>query len=485
MFQTLFFKEIQESITTLRFLIATLICLFLLPLGMYVSVKDYEQRFADYEDAQRLYTETRHQPSGKFEAEGYRPPSVLSVFATGLEHHFPRKFVTTPAGLYKIENEPAIDNLLPFLFGKMDFLYNVAFVLSLLSLIFTFNLISSEKEKATLRLILANGVSRPQVVLAKLFGNYLVFLISFFPGLIAGLLVTNLFGSIPLFTGHYLPTILIFILLSLVFLFVMFNLGIFISARTYRSITSIIILLLVWVTFTLLIPKISPVVARAIHPVRSPEIFQQEFKALDESISKDFDVRRKELETSIMNKYNLDPGRREDNNKPEMQQALDQFNSERQPMENEFREQRNHQLSSFSAMYKNERQTQWNLAMNLARFSPISSLQFLMTDLANTGMGEFTNFDQNAEQFQKSVFDAVNNKFGTKRMTWDGMQLDVSFPLDGVIPEKLEVPQLTNYQYPSVQQSFQKNWIDLFLLAFWGILFFVMSYVSFIKYDVR
>jgi ABC-type transport system involved in multi-copper enzyme maturation permease subunit len=488
MFQTLFLKEIQESITTLRFFIAALICLFLLPLGMYVSLKDYEQRFADYEDAQRLYLEqSKGRVGGQFEAEGYRPPPVLSIFAIGLENHFPKKFMTTANGLFKIENEPAFDNLLPFLFGKMDYLYNVAFVLSLLSLVFTFNLVSGEKEKATLRLILANPVARSQIVLAKLFGNYLVFLISFLPGLIVGLLVINLFGSVPLFSGQYLPVLLLFIMLSLLFLFIMFNLGILISASTHRSVTSIITLLLIWVTFTLLIPKISPVIARALYPVRSPEIFQQEFKAVEASLEKEIGERRKQLLEKVMGQYHLNPGSPEDNAKPEMQKALDQYNSEREPMETGFRERHNNELTAFSAAYENERQKQWDIAMNMARFSPMSSLQFLMADLAGTGVGELKNFNDNAVRFQNQVSDKIYQHLTCKRILWDGWQFDFLVPAasGSVDWEKMEVPRLTDYHYLSLAEVIRKRWFDIFLLLFWGILFLVMSYVSFLKYDVR
>ena len=55
MLATLILKEIHDTIINLRFLIATLLCLVLIPLGMYVSLSEYEQRFADYQDAMNLY----------------------------------------------------------------------------------------------------------------------------------------------------------------------------------------------------------------------------------------------------------------------------------------------------------------------------------------------------------------------------------------------------------------------------------------------
>ena len=55
MFRTLVAKEILETILDLRFTIVTLLCVVLIPLGMYVSRKNYEQRLADYQQAKQIY----------------------------------------------------------------------------------------------------------------------------------------------------------------------------------------------------------------------------------------------------------------------------------------------------------------------------------------------------------------------------------------------------------------------------------------------
>ena len=103
MLKTLILKEIHETIINMRFLIAALICIVLIPLGMYVSLKDYERSFEGYQTSMRLYqerTEGRVQPTN-FEAEGYRPPSALSMFASGLENFLPDKVVTSSDGQFE------------------------------------------------------------------------------------------------------------------------------------------------------------------------------------------------------------------------------------------------------------------------------------------------------------------------------------------------------------------------------------------------
>lgn len=80
MFFTLMPKEIHETIITYRFLIALFLCLILIPLAMYVSLKDYEKRNEEYQNSMRLYqqkSEGRINP--EFQAEGFCPPSRLTV----------------------------------------------------------------------------------------------------------------------------------------------------------------------------------------------------------------------------------------------------------------------------------------------------------------------------------------------------------------------------------------------------------------------
>ncbi len=44
MLKVLIKKEVLEALLSLRFLIGTLLCLVLIPLGLFVSTKEYEQR---------------------------------------------------------------------------------------------------------------------------------------------------------------------------------------------------------------------------------------------------------------------------------------------------------------------------------------------------------------------------------------------------------------------------------------------------------
>ena len=55
MFRTLLQKEIHDSLLSLRFTVALILCLILIPVGMYVNLKDYEKRLSSYQQSVQIY----------------------------------------------------------------------------------------------------------------------------------------------------------------------------------------------------------------------------------------------------------------------------------------------------------------------------------------------------------------------------------------------------------------------------------------------
>ena len=55
MFATLFLKEIHENLLSLKFIIALILCLILIPPGMYIKLKDYQKRLHSYKQSVSIY----------------------------------------------------------------------------------------------------------------------------------------------------------------------------------------------------------------------------------------------------------------------------------------------------------------------------------------------------------------------------------------------------------------------------------------------
>jgi len=238
MFRTLVAKEIAQTVLDLRFVIATVLCVLPIPLGMYVRRKDYERRLATYQTEHQTYRQRHGTPatpvSAYVEAQGFRPPPILSVFASGVAPFMPDKVITSYMGLFRTVKGPSAENPESVLFGKPDLLFNVTFIVSLAALILSFNSISGEKEMGTLRLLIANSIPRSRILLSKLVGNYVALSIPFIVSVLISLLILEASPDVSIASSHVWPALLVIVVVTLVFLLGMVSLGICISTLTHH-----------------------------------------------------------------------------------------------------------------------------------------------------------------------------------------------------------------------------------------------------------
>ncbi|MFC1537815.1 ABC transporter permease [Candidatus Latescibacterota bacterium] len=487
MLGTLILKEIHETIINLRFLIAALLCLILIPLGMYVSLKDYERSFEGYQTSMRLYqerTEGRIQPTN-FEAEGYRPPSFLSIFASGLENYLPDKVITSSDGQFRVVNESGIDNPRSLISGKIDFYFIVSFVLSILALIFTFNSISGERENGTLKLIISNSTPRWKIIIAKLIGNYTVFLAPLVVSLILMLLIVDLSSVVSVFSAELFPKILVIFAVTFVFLLSMFNLGILFSALTRRAITSMVILLFVWVIFALVIPKISPMIAEIIYPIKSQQVIDLEKQKVRSSINAEFETKRQELYEKLLR----DAGLRENPTGParddQTKQAMALYDEQKNPLDNEYNARVAEEIRKIEEDYTNKQNIQSSITGYLSRISPVYCFANIVSEISGTGILEMNNFKKHARLFQESVEVEIYDKVIVKEYSTSSGSSVYASTVDGFEPGDAPVPHINDYKFVTLTEAFASVWIDILLLVFFNILFFTTSFVSFIRYDVR
>jgi len=350
-----------------QFIIAVLLCFVLIPLGMYVGLKQYEQNYSNYQDAMRLYQErSEGNISYNLIAEGYRPPSAMSIFSTGIEDYIPNKVYTSRDGLFRIQNELGVDDPKSLILGKIDFYFIVSFVMSILALLFTFTSISGERENGTLRLIVSNQVPRWKIILSKILGNYLVFLSPFITSFLFALLLVNFSGMINIFAPDILPRIIIILLVTLAFLFSMFNLGVLVSTLTRRSITTIISLLFIWVVLVLVIPKLSPMIAKILYPVKSQQVINLEIQNVRSSLKEELESKQKKLFVELLRKYKYEHNSLSENREG-LSQAMEQYDKEIIPIDIEYEELINNAVGKIDNDYKNRRNIQSSISENLSR----------------------------------------------------------------------------------------------------------------------
>ncbi|MBN2317027.1 MAG: ABC transporter permease subunit [Sedimentisphaerales bacterium] len=485
-------KEIQETIVDSRFWIASVLCVLLVPLGLYVSLKNYEQRLESYQTSNQQYVRhSRGRIDANFKAKGYRPPSPLSVFSGGLKDLLNYKITTTRTGNLEIESELDSTNLQAVLFGKIDFAYIVTTVLSILAFIFTFSSVTGEREMGTLRLILANATPRSSIILAKIIGSYLVFLAPFALSVLIGLLVLSTSRVFSFGSGGIPQMVAIMLFITSLFMFCIFCLGVLVSTLTHRSLVSMIVVLLIWVIWALIVPKISPMIAQIVYPIQSPQVVEAQKQMARENLQNELTAKKSDLFKSKLagvQKMMTDGGAQPNGNQWQKSaiEAKQAFDQEKVPLEREYEKRIDEAVRLVENAYVNKQRIQTIIAVNLSRLSPICCLTYALSELAGTGTLEMQSFMRKAQQFQEQVQDAVYDNFEIMEIpTGPRGGMNVAYAKDGIDPNSIQVPQLSGYQHTTLSEALQTSWVDIVLLALFSILFFVGAYVKFLKYDVR
>ena len=484
-FKTLFVREIQGAILDFRFWVVLALCLCVIPLSFYVSVKNYSQRLSDYQQEVQAYRDRTGSIGAYLAAEGVHPPSPLSIFSQGLGHKMPKKVITSRNGEYRIEYAKP-DNKQDLL-GEIDFAFIVAFVLSILAIVFTFSAISGDKESGVLRSILSNPVLRRQVLMAKLFGNYIVFLVPFLLSILVALLIVYISGIIPIFSKELFPFVLVMIGISLVFLFSLFSLGLWVSALTQNSILSINVLLLIWIVLGLVIPKLSPIIGAVIYPVESTNVFEAKKAILRIDIEKEQYKDEGALYETLRAQHHPESRGVAGGSglSSDWQNLNNAFDEQVKPIREKYEQQIISETERITNDYNMRRNKQNNIARTISLFSPIHSISNLLAEFSGTGNSETDNFMQQAKQFQTTVKQEIYDKFVVKIYRSGGSTASNTNTIDNFDPKDVPVPELDNYRHVSLAKIFQQHWMDITLLGFYSLLFFVCAFVSFLRFDVR
>ncbi|HQH45555.1 MAG TPA: ABC transporter permease subunit, partial [Candidatus Aminicenantes bacterium] len=254
----LILKEIRNHLLSFRFLAVFILLLVIVPATVMILTNDtvrkqdeFSRRRADIENYLGQYAHFNR--LGGIIAPSPQP-LPLQALVLGL---------SAVPQLDTFDNDP-----LPVLFPLIDLTFILGILMSLAALIFSYDAISGEKEDGTLKLMLANGVPRARVILAKIIGGAVTLWVPFLIALAAGLVVLLLHPRIAWGAADWGALGLI-LAGGFVYLLLFFGLGLLVSSRHASSASSILTCLFLWVVFVLVVPNLSPYVASLIRPAPS------------------------------------------------------------------------------------------------------------------------------------------------------------------------------------------------------------------------
>ncbi|OGD13284.1 MAG: hypothetical protein A2W20_03840 [Candidatus Aminicenantes bacterium RBG_16_66_30] len=480
MWKTIVKKELLENILSYRFPLFGLIAMILIPLGIYVSQLDYAKRVRDYDEQVRLSAEAASHLSiqevmaGTVSIKGFRRPAPLSVYTRGFEGTLPRYYEFTQEGVKPGESSSGEESILSIQ-GKVDFVFLVQMVLSLVALLFASDVIAGEKEAGTLRAMLSNRVPRDAILSGKVAGGYAALWAPFAGAFLVGLLLLVLRGF-PVFGGDTPAKILIVFLAASVFLLAYFILGTMISASSSKTRTALVAILLVWAFFQLIMPKLSDMLAAIVHPIRTETQVSLEKSLLAGSLGMET---AKELGRQYDLIFGSAPkGAANDEASPERKK----WDPLKAGIEQGAKERKAQQLGAIDETYRQQKRRQQDLAVNLSLISPSAAFARLVADVCGTGELERTRYAEAVQAHARTLDGALFSKAKRTLMIHAGGGTSLGFSAEPVDFKAL--PQFS-IAPASLADVFKANWKSLLSLAFWLIAPFAAAYVRFIKYDVR
>jgi ABC-type transport system involved in multi-copper enzyme maturation permease subunit len=480
MLKTIVKKELLENIFSYRFPLFTLICVVLIPLGLFVNNAQYSKRLKDYGEQVRLADEAskgvkiQDIMAGRVAMKGFHRPAVLSVFSQGLENALPRYYQFTQDGPSQGESSSGDESLLSSQ-GRFDFVFLIQMVISLIGLLFASDVISGEKESGTLRAMLANRLPRDAVLVGKIAGGYLALLAPFLVSLVLGLLLL-LPGSFPLFAGDTPARLGVLAAASAFFMLIYYVIGTMVSATSAKARTSLVAILLIWAGFQLVIPKLGDMAAGLIIPVRSETEVSLEKSLLSNTIETET---AKELGRQYDQIFgSAKPGAADDANSPERKK----WDPLRDDIQMRARERKTQQLSAIDETYAQQHRRQQNLAVSLSLLSPSAAFGRLAADICGTGELSRTRYREAVLAHQKALDNALFGKVKRTLMTHGDGRMSMAFQASPVDPKSL--PKFT-VTPGSIADTFKADGASLLALAFWLIAPFIVAYTRFLRYDVR
>ena len=317
-------------------------------------------------------------------------PAPLSVISNGQSDIFPYYSKVNIGGTNVGKDNDNFENPMNIAIGGFDLAFVYVFILPLLIIAFSYNILSSEREQGTLRLLLSMPINIKTWLLKKIVFRYFFIVL-----LISALLTLSLsIIGVNFLTLSYLVLLLSIALYTLFW----FGLAFLVNLLNKSSSQNIILLLGTWLLFVLIIPSFVNILASNVYP--SPS--RVEYITSKRAIEKEFE---KKEEAILQKFYEENPSEKDKNNN-----TTDRF---RKYWNKNFilLKEKNKFMDAFEAKFENQSMNQRKFANKLSCFSPAIIFQNTMNEIAGTDTQHYLNFQNSTKIFQKEWTDYFYTKY--------------------------------------------------------------------------
>ena len=512
-------REFFDHLNSLRFALTALILTALMVTNAVVHLQSHPDKVRRYSenvtaDQNKLQSRTELYELLK-EGPGrlYKRPSALTFIADGGDAFLPRSGTTnwgswsrTAGSSGNIRSIWSLDyptanpnarNLRPKA-TKIDWVFIITYLLSFIPLLFTFDALSGERERGTLRLCLANPISRPALLVGKFLGTLITVLIPFVFAVLLNLAVISLDSWTQLGAADWGRLGMIMLIAS-GYTSIFIAVGLMVSASTRDSRVSLVVLLIVWVALVVFMPStLGTLATKWMSPVQTAHQRKMARSSALEQINEDFDERmrnKREAQSpaaSLLNEleelWKTSPEEAEKlakENEAELRLAMAQLASQKAGPEElriraelvnrdvEVRERLNREhLSAQLAQVQRARM--------VTRFSPAAIVQYALQSMTGTGLNRHLQFlkgvDIHIKQFRNFITE-------TDRADTESLHI-IGVP-EGMSKKPISPQALPRFEDKiTFNDTFNAAIVDMLLLVLLLGVFLSGAFLVFIRSDV-
>ncbi len=483
-------KELKSILQSPKFVATFGVCSLLILLSVFIGINEYRASVAQYETAtnwvdQQIAEATtfRNLPT-----RVYRQPDPMQIFVSGVNYDIGRLSQISVEEDVKLEQSAYSDDPIFAVFRYIDFTFIVQVVLSLFAIVFTYDAINGERESGTLKLVLSNPVARGQYLLAKLVGCWLGLTIPLLIPILIGLLLVIAFG-VPMLTADWLKVVTL-IGVSILYFTFFIALSLLVSALTRQSAISFLLLLVVWITLVLIVPRGAVMAAGQL--VKVPTVAEIESQKDRYRADAQGDLRATsnlrfqemmapaqgfgEAERRAFYSANIDLYTEETNRLRAGMELIIEENNRR-----------------VNEILRNAKSEQERFAFLLSRMSPASAFKLTAMNLGGTNTSMKNRYEDQMLAYRETYNSYVETRWQQEQeeqenllaaqRTGGGRNVNVAGSGNQAI-DTSDMPRFIAFEEP-LAEVFLASILDFGLLAIFTLIAFAGAFFAFARYDVR
>jgi ABC-type transport system involved in multi-copper enzyme maturation permease subunit len=291
MFTTLYLRELQNYLYSLRFHVSFVIVILVFATGSISFVSSYMETRSNYtqykQNEQTRLTEQASNISGLATARRnfIMDPLGNGILADCKESFLPNEITYSAYNVFGFSVRHNTHNPLLSRAESLSWSFIVSMFLSFITLLFAFDAISGEKEDRTLALVFSNAVPRRTFLGSKLAAILTVVGCMMLAGIIVSLLILTISGKVHIDGGFLLETTG-FICISMLLIAVFAVFGLFSSVVTRYSNISLLISLCFWLAVAVVMPNTSVFWAKKLFPIPSASQVEAAIKGEQDDLEK-------------------------------------------------------------------------------------------------------------------------------------------------------------------------------------------------------